>query len=80
MSLKKPQDPTATPTNTPVPIATSTSVPTATSTPEPTQTEAPTVTSTPVPTIVTNPDVNDDGVVDQKDLMLLMKNWHKEVE
>ncbi len=64
--------PTPTPTPrlfqpTPTPTVTPTLAPTST------PTEGPTPTPTPLPDI--NPDINGDGIVDQRDLFLLMRYW-----
>ncbi len=51
-------------------------------TPTPTPTATPTITATPVPTPTMNPkaDINEDGRVDSKDLLILEELWGREVE
>lgn len=51
-------------------------------TPTPTPAGTPTPTATPAPTVVpiANADVNNDGIVDYLDLMIIAEYWHQRVE
>jgi hypothetical protein len=85
--------PTATRTDTPIPTATDTPLPgetftmtptpTGTSThtpaltPSPTATESPTATASPTPEQLGRADVNEDGYVDQLDVMMILDKWHR---
>jgi len=71
---------TTTPTATASPIVTKTLTPTGTSTTVPTPTRTATRTSTlsPTPRSFLS-DLNNDGIVDAKDLLLLLMDWGKEV-
>ncbi len=67
-----------TPTPTPTPTATATPTPTATSTASPTPTLV--LTSTPTPTGTPTflpPDLDRNGVVDDRDLLLFIQSWHR---
>jgi len=49
--------------------------------PTPTPTPTPILTPTPVPTLTNErSDINSDGLVDQKDLILFQSDWHKIIE
>lgn len=49
----------------------------------PTPTASPTPTRTPIPTVIPNntlSDINNDGFIDEEDMLILLSDWHKSVK